>query len=146
MITKEMVVRAARIFRDHENSGHRPGRGGHGQEKQGRPQLCKLCRRPEDAADVVQDTFARLCRENPQRLNSHLPQWLFPVCRNRALDIRKKEARGKMLDAAALRIDKTSRPNDRVEQRDFHANQRNRSRDPAQFGLTVDSVWSDRAA
>jgi hypothetical protein len=23
-----MVVMAARIFRDHENSGHRPGRGG----------------------------------------------------------------------------------------------------------------------
>ena len=35
---------------------------------------------------------------------------------------------------------------DRVEQRDFHLNKRNRSRDPAQFGLTVDYRRSDRAA
>ena len=45
------------------------------------------------ARDVVQDTFLRLCREKPERLNSHLPEWLFTVCRNRALDVMRKEGR-----------------------------------------------------
>jgi RNA polymerase sigma-70 factor (ECF subfamily) len=47
----------------------------------------------EQAREVVQDTFLRLCREDLGRLDGHLPQWLFRVCRNRALDVRKKEAR-----------------------------------------------------
>src|ERR1044071_2349165 len=47
----------------------------------------------ESARDIVQDTFLKLCRENPERLNSHLPEWLFTVCRNRALDVLRKESR-----------------------------------------------------
>src|SRR5947209_7615424 len=47
----------------------------------------------ERARDVVQDTFVRPCREKPERLNSHLAQWLFTVCRNRALDVQRKERR-----------------------------------------------------
>ena len=44
----------------------------------------------ESARDVVQDTFLRLCREDLDRVRDHLPAWLFRVCRNRALDVRKK--------------------------------------------------------
>jgi RNA polymerase sigma-70 factor (ECF subfamily) len=51
----------------------------------------------ERARDVVQDTFLRLCREHPERLNSHLTEWLFTVCRNRALDVVRKEARTRPL-------------------------------------------------
>jgi RNA polymerase sigma factor (sigma-70 family) len=47
----------------------------------------------DQARDVVQDTFLRLCREDLERLDGHLPQWLFRVCRNRALDIREREGR-----------------------------------------------------
>ena len=47
----------------------------------------------EQARDVVQDTFLRLCGEDLGRLDGHLPQWLFRVCRNRALDVRKREGR-----------------------------------------------------
>lgn len=47
----------------------------------------------ETARDVVQDTFLKLCREKPERLNSHLAEWLFTVCRNRALDVMRKERR-----------------------------------------------------
>jgi len=45
----------------------------------------------ESARDVVQDTFLRLCREDLDAIADHLPAWLFRVCRNRALDVRKKE-------------------------------------------------------
>jgi len=47
----------------------------------------------ERAREVVQETFLRLCKEKPDRLSDHLPQWLFTVCRNLAFDIRKKENR-----------------------------------------------------
>jgi RNA polymerase sigma factor (sigma-70 family) len=47
----------------------------------------------ERAREVVQETFLRLCKETPERIDDHLPQWLFTVCRNLAFDVRKKENR-----------------------------------------------------
>ena len=47
----------------------------------------------EQARDVVQDTFVRLCDEKPERIDQHLAQWLFTVCRNRALDVQRKNRR-----------------------------------------------------
>lgn len=44
----------------------------------------------DTARDVVQDTFLRLCRESPGDLDGHLAEWLFTVCRNRALDVQRK--------------------------------------------------------
>ena len=39
----------------------------------------------EQARDVVQDTFLKLCNQDPAKLDGHLAQWLYTVCRNRAL-------------------------------------------------------------
>jgi RNA polymerase sigma factor (sigma-70 family) len=47
----------------------------------------------ERAREVVQETFLRLYKEQPARIESHLAQWLFTVCRNLAFDVRKKENR-----------------------------------------------------
>ncbi|MCS1410935.1 MAG: ECF RNA polymerase sigma factor SigW [Verrucomicrobia subdivision 3 bacterium] len=47
----------------------------------------------EVAREVAQDTFMRLCRQDRQLVNGHLSSWLFTVCRNRALDVCKKERR-----------------------------------------------------
>jgi len=47
----------------------------------------------ERAREVVQDTFLKLCRQNRSRLRDHLAQWLYSVCRNRALDVLRKEKR-----------------------------------------------------
>lgn len=49
------------------------------------------------ARDVVQDTFLKLCKEDPATLNGRLAQWLYTVCRNRALDVRRKESRATIL-------------------------------------------------
>lgn len=54
----------------------------------------------ESARDVVQDTFLRLCQEDLDGIADHLPAWLFRVCRNRALDVRKKEGPLEPLDDA----------------------------------------------
>lgn len=45
------------------------------------------------ARDVVQDTFVRLCRQERSAVEGHLTEWLFTVCRNRALDVCRKEGR-----------------------------------------------------
>jgi len=45
------------------------------------------------ARDVVQETFLRLWRSWPDEGPNHVGEWLFAVCRNRALDVRRKERR-----------------------------------------------------
>ncbi len=45
------------------------------------------------AEDVVQETFLKLCKQDSAELNGRLAQWLFTVCRNRALDVKRKESR-----------------------------------------------------
>lgn len=64
----------------------------------------------EGARDVVQDTFLRLCAEDPVRLDSHLAEWLFTVCRNRALDVRRKEGRMTSLDESNLNAQAAREP------------------------------------
>ena len=43
------------------------------------------------AQDVVQETFLRLCQQRQAELDGRLVPWLFAVCRNVALDVRRKE-------------------------------------------------------
>ena len=52
----------------------------------------------ERARDVVQDTFIRLCRQDPEKVREHLKTWLFTVCRNRCLDVIRKDKRVEPLD------------------------------------------------
>ena len=52
----------------------------------------------ERARDVVQDVFIRLCTEDRGPIQDHVAEWLFTVCRNRALDVRRKETRMRRLD------------------------------------------------
>ena len=54
----------------------------------------------EQARDVVQEAFLRLCRQQRASVAGHLDQWLFTVCRNRALDVRRKETRMQIMSDA----------------------------------------------
>lgn len=53
----------------------------------------RITKDPELARDVVQETFLRACRQDQAALDGHLARWLFRVCRNRALDVQRKEQR-----------------------------------------------------
>ena len=62
------------------------------------------------ARDVVQDTFVRLCEEERSRVEGHLAQWLFTVCRNRALDVQRKESRMVVLNESEMEICESREP------------------------------------
>lgn len=54
------------------------------------------------ARDVVQDTFVRLCRQQRSVIEDHAAEWLYTVCRNRALDVCRKEGRMKTTDESGF--------------------------------------------
>ena len=56
----------------------------------------------ERAREVVQDTFLKLCRKKPSLDDNRLAPWLYTVCRNGALDVRRKEKRMTGIDEAQL--------------------------------------------
>jgi RNA polymerase sigma-70 factor (ECF subfamily) len=47
----------------------------------------------ETARDVVQHAFLRLCNQSSGELEGRVAQWLFTVCRNRAVDILRSRQR-----------------------------------------------------
>ena len=48
---------------------------------------------PRFADDVVQDTFLKLLGVPREQVEGHLRPWLFTVCRNRALELKRKGRR-----------------------------------------------------
>ena len=50
------------------------------------------------AREIVQDTFIRLCQQNPAKVETHLRSWLISTCRNRALEILGKDKRPRPLE------------------------------------------------
>ena len=51
----------------------------------------KFLRDRDRARDVVQEAFLKLCKQDRKAVEPRVKPWLFTVCRNRALDIRRKE-------------------------------------------------------
>ena len=74
----------------------------------------------ERARDIVQDTFLKLCQQDREQLDGHLVEWLFTVCRNGALDVRRKEQRmtTMTLDAVMESVSLDPQPDDVAEQQD----------------------------
>lgn len=50
----------------------------------------------EAARDIVQDTFMKLCQQSEIEMRPKLAKWLYTVCRNRAIDVSRKERRMKL--------------------------------------------------
>jgi RNA polymerase sigma-70 factor (ECF subfamily) len=77
----------------------------------------------EQARDVVQDTFLKLCAADRSTVETHLAAWLYTVCRNRALDVSRKERRMVPLDDAVAQTHATGEPpaSATADFRDAHA-------------------------
>lgn len=75
------------------------------------------------ARDVVQDTFIKLHRQDPEMIRGRLKSWLYTVCRNRSIDVLRKE--NPMLSSAGEAFenlnDSAPDPSLAMEQRERHA-------------------------
>lgn len=64
----------------------------------------------ETARDVVQDTFLKLCSQDPASLEGRVAPWLFTVCRRRALDVLRKDHRMTPLSDVVLETQPDTNP------------------------------------
>lgn len=75
------------------------------------------------ARDVVQDTFIKLYRQDAELIQGKLKSWLYTVCRNRAIDVLRKE--NPMItsggEAFANLDDAAMDPSDAAESKERHA-------------------------
>jgi len=83
----------------------------------------RLLNDPDRARDVVQDTFIKLMAQPRESINGHTVEWLFTVCRHRALDVLRKEGRMRRFDPGqAERVTSAdARPGRELEQAELHA-------------------------
>lgn len=51
----------------------------------------------ERARDIVQEAFLRLIGQDGATVRPHVTEWLYTVCRNLAIDVRRKERRMEFL-------------------------------------------------
>ena len=79
-----------------------------------------ILREQDRARDVTQDTFIKLYAQDPEKVSEALKAWLFTVCRNRCLDILRKEKRMETIEQEqVVQIhDKTEDPSRQAERSD----------------------------
>jgi len=77
----------------------------------------------DSARDVVQFAFMRLCTQSAEELAGREAQWIFTVCRNRAVDLIRGRRRSRSLEemAAEPGVDKGPDPAVAAERHDLHA-------------------------
>ena len=82
--------------------------------------VCRIVGNLETARDVVQDAFLKLCSTPPRKVRDHVAPWLYTVCRNRALDIKRKESRMSPISETQMSIQPSTSPNpsERLEGRE----------------------------
>lgn len=68
----------------------------------------KLVGDVDKARDVVQDTFLKLWTAELSQVNGHLAAWLYRVCRNRALDVCRKDERMTLVEHEQLERNEAS--------------------------------------
>ena len=82
---------------------------------------CHFVHDLDRARDVVQDTFLQLCRQKDLTATGKgLASWLFRVCRNRAIDVYRKENRMKSATTDSLenRLDQSEAPRESAIKRE----------------------------
>jgi RNA polymerase sigma-70 factor (ECF subfamily) len=74
----------------------------------------------ERARDIVQETFIQFERKGPVSLNGEPATWLFTVCRNRALNVCRKEKRMMFMEEGMMeaRADEQPLPREELERKE----------------------------
>lgn len=74
----------------------------------------------EAARDIVQDAFVKLCQQGWPEIEPHATAWLYRTCRNRAIDLSRREGRMSAIhtgtDVASLQDRAGHGPDHRAQQ------------------------------
>jgi RNA polymerase sigma factor (sigma-70 family) len=74
----------------------------------------------EESRDVVQEAFLKLCQQAWPDIEPHAMAWLYRTCRNRAIDISRREGRMNVIhtnsDVGQLRDARGQQPDEMLEQ------------------------------
>lgn len=71
------------------------------------------------ARDCVQETFLRLCRADAATVRGHEAAWLYRVCRQRAIDWKRKANRMQAVDVHDTAcVDREPAPTDRLQRQE----------------------------
>ena len=76
----------------------------------------RLLRDPDRARDVVQDAFVKFMAQPAAAVDGHAVEWLFTVCRNRALDVLRKEQRVRRFEEGEMERASNADPRRHIEQ------------------------------
>jgi RNA polymerase sigma factor (sigma-70 family) len=78
---------------------------------------------PDRARDIVQDSFVKFMAQPAEAIDGHAVEWLFTVCRHRALDVLRKEGRMKRFEEGQVErvADAEPRPGRMLEHAETHA-------------------------
>ena len=72
------------------------------------------------ARDVVQEAFVKLCQQSWPEIEPHATAWLYKTCRNRAIDVGRREGRMSAIhsekDVATLHDRARSLPEEQADQ------------------------------
>ncbi len=94
----------------------------------------RICGDWETARDVVQEAFVKLCQQAWPDIEPHATAWLYRTCRNRAIDLTRREGRMSMVhggtDVSSLQDRAGSQPDEQAS----HGEQIERMRTQV-FGL-----------
>ncbi len=69
------------------------------------------------ARDIVQEGFLELCKQDPAELEGRVGPWLFVVCRNRALDTRRRSKRMQNATGTDALADESAGPEATLERK-----------------------------
>jgi RNA polymerase sigma factor (sigma-70 family) len=102
-----------------------------------------LVRDPDRARDLVQETFLRLCGQSADsraRIAQHLAEWLFTVCRNLAIDQRRKDRRMGLLNDAVRHFNRDDFGNEPFAAADWMTSDEPEPADAAEQSDTVSHI------
>jgi RNA polymerase sigma-70 factor (ECF subfamily) len=87
----------------------------------------------ETARDVVQEAFVKLCQQAWPDIEPHAKAWLYKTCRNRAIDLTRREGRMNRVhtstDVSTLHDRSQRQPEDRVTQGEHREKMRSQIED-----------------
>jgi RNA polymerase sigma-70 factor (ECF subfamily) len=71
---------------------------------------------PSRAEDIVQETFARLLKQDYEKIKDHVTKWLFTVCRNLSFKTKAKENRyTPLFDDNSDTLDEAKNPSESLD-------------------------------